>query len=78
MKRFVGEEPFSPVTRAYNERMKKLLPESGIELIEIPRLRNISAGSVRALLREGEMEKAAEAVPKTTYETILRHFGTDA
>ncbi|MBQ3664269.1 MAG: adenylyltransferase/cytidyltransferase family protein [Clostridia bacterium] len=78
VKRFVGEEPFSPVTRAYNERMKKLLPESGIELIEIPRLRNISAGSVRALLREGEMEKAAEAVPKTTYETILRHFGTDA
>ena len=78
VKRFVGEEPFSPVTRAYNERMKKLLPENGIELIEIPRLRNISAGHVRELLRAGEMEKAAEAVPVTTYETILRHFGTDA
>ena len=23
-------------------------------------------------------QKAAEAVPETTYETILRHFGTDA
>ena len=77
-KRFVGEEPFSPVTRAYNERMKNLLPESGIELVEIPRLKNISASSVRSLLRAGEIKKAAEAVPETTYETILRHFGTDA
>ena len=77
-KRFVGEEPFSPTTRAYNERMKALLPEKGIELIEIPRLADISASRVRALLRAGEYEKTAEAVPETTYETILRHFGTDA
>lgn len=78
VKRFVGEEPFSPVTRAYNERMKNLLPESGIELIEVPRLNNISASSVRTLLRAGEIIKTAEAVPETTYETILRNFGTDA
>ena len=77
-KRFVGEEPFSPTTRAYNERMKALLPEKGIELIEIPRLADISASRVRALLRAGKYEKTAEAVPETTYETILRHFGTDA
>ena len=35
--RFVGDEPFSPVTKAYNNRMKELLPAHGIELVEIPR-----------------------------------------
>lgn len=37
-KRFVGEEPLDPVTRAYNERMKELLPARGIDVEEIPRL----------------------------------------
>ena len=37
-KRFAGEEPLSPVTRSYNEKMKELLPAHGIEFIEIPRL----------------------------------------
>ena len=77
-KRFVGEEPFSPTTRAYNERMKTLLPEKGIELVEIPRYEGISASRVREALRAGEYEKTANAVPVTTYETILRHFGTNA
>ena len=55
-KRFVGEEPFSPTTCAYNRRMKELLPESGIELCEIPRLNAISASRVRALIREGRIK----------------------
>ena len=37
-KRFVGDEPYSPVTDAYNRRMKELLPEHGIELIEIRKI----------------------------------------
>ena len=53
-KRFAGEEPFSPVTRAYNERMKELLPANGIEFEEIPRLMEISAGKVRSLIEAGE------------------------
>ena len=77
-KRFVGEEPFCPVTRAYNARMKELLPQYGITLIEIPRFRQISASRVRALIRAGETEKTKELVPETTYETILRHAGADA
>lgn len=36
-RRFVGEEPFDKITRQYNEQMQSLLPEYGIELIEIPR-----------------------------------------
>ena len=77
-KRFVGEEPFSPTTRAYNERMKELLPASGIELIEIPRLEAISASRVRALIREGKPEQTTDLVPETTYAAILRKLDRNA
>ena len=77
-KRFVGEEPFSPTTRAYNERMKTLLPECGVELCEIPRLRSISASRVRALIKEGRIEETKELVPETTYAAILRHVSRNA
>ncbi len=77
-KRFVGEEPFSPTTRAYNERMKELLPECGIELVEIPRLEAISASRVRALIREGRPEQTKDLVPETTYEAILRYVSRNA
>ena len=77
-KRFVGEEPFSPVTRAYNNRMKELLPEHGIELIEIPRLSEISASKVRSLIKAGEYARTEEMVPETTYEIIQSRFGADA
>ena len=77
-KRFVGEEPFSPTTCAYNRRMKELFPESGIELIEIPRLEAISASRVRALIREGKPELAKGLVPETTYAAILRYVERNA
>lgn len=71
--RFVGEEPFCPVTRAYNERMKELLPQHGIELREIPRLNDISASRVRALMKQKDYQAIKPLVPETTYEAILRH-----
>lgn len=71
-KRFAGEEPFSPVTRAYNERMKELLPAHGIGFEEIPRLSGISAGRVRELIRAGEFEKIREMIPESTYEVVQR------
>ena len=70
--RFAGEEPFSPVTRAYNERMKELLPAHGIRFEEIPRFAEISAGKVRTLIEAGEPEKTGEMVPESTYEVIQR------
>jgi len=55
-KRFAGEEPFDAVTRQYNESMEKILPEHGIEFVEIPRAgidgEVISASRVRALLEK--------------------------
>ena len=70
--RFAGEEPFSPVTRAYNERMKELLPAHGIRFEEIPRLDEISAGKVRTLIEAGDTEAVREMVPESTYEVIQR------
>ena len=60
------------MTRAYNERMKELLPVYGISFEEIPRLAEISAGKVRTLIGEGETEKVREMVPESTYEVIQR------
>lgn len=70
--RFAGEEPFSPVTRSYNERMRELLPEHGIEFVEIPRLAEISAGKVRSLIASGEFDRIKEMVPDSTYEVMQR------
>jgi [citrate (pro-3S)-lyase] ligase len=69
-KRFVGTEPFSPVTNVYNATMKDLLPRYGIEVQELKRLETegepVSASRVRALLREGRMEEAEALVPIST------------
>lgn len=60
--RFVGTEPFDPVTRAYNEVMKREFAARGLALREIPRLEQggdaVSASRVRALLH-------GEALPET-------------
>ena len=72
-KRFVGEEPFSPTTRAYNERMKRLLPEKGISLVEIPRFHAISASRVREAITAGKPEEIKDLVPETTYAVIQNH-----
>lgn len=68
--RFVGEEPEDTVTREYNNAMKRILPLSGIELVEIPRKkignRYISASWVRNSLEGNMMEELKKLVPKST------------
>ena len=76
-RRFVGEEPFSPTTAAYNRRMKEILPTYGVSVTEIPRLENISATAVRRLLAEGRLNDIKPLVPETTYAYCQRHFGGD-
>ena len=87
--RYVGQEPLDSVTRAYNERMKEVLPQRGISLEEIPRLTDaggeiISAGRVRDLLRKAKEQTGQgrdqilggirDLVPLTTYEMILKRI----
>ena len=76
--RFVGEEPFDPVTNLYNQRMKALLPPLGIEVVEIPRYQDISASYVRKLLQEGRVLDTQTMLPMTTYDYCLCHFGRNA
>lgn len=69
--RFVGEEPFDRVTREYNETMKRILPEHGVEVKELPRSVTrqgeiISASKARRMLREGREERLREMLPEST------------
>lgn len=75
--RFVGEEPYDRVTREYNETMKRILPEYGIELIEIPRKKEdgdvISASKVRKYLEQGNLEAMSKMVPQSTMEVCRKY-----
>lgn len=74
-RRFVGSEPYSPVTEAYNRAMEARLPGYGVELIEFPRTDGISAGRVRELIRNSDLAAIRPLVPDTTYEYIRSHLG---
>ncbi|MBQ7600744.1 MAG: [Lachnospiraceae bacterium] len=69
--RLVGEEPESPVTRLYNDAMQKMLPEAGIGITVIPRIkagrRLISASTVRKALVSGNFETVREMTPESTW-----------
>lgn len=73
-KRFVGEEPYCPVTSIYNKIMKEFLPKKGISVYEIPRLTMseeiISASKVRKLIAEGKMKETKEMLPQSTWDFL--------
>lgn len=77
-KRFVGEEPFDKVTRQYNESMKKILPEYGVEFVEIPRKKcndeAISASRVRRLIEQKDFASIKELVPESTFKYLVEHY----
>ncbi len=68
--RFVGTEPFCKVTALYNERMKELLPQNGIEVKEIERKDGISASKVRQAIMQKDFTSVRQAVPNIVYEYI--------
>lgn len=77
--RFCGEEPNDYVTMQYNQYMKKLLPEYGIEFEEIPRKQAedgtvISASTVRKLLQDGNWEGIERLVPRSTFAFLQQSF----
>lgn len=69
-RRYVGTEPLSPVTAAYNRAMQQFLPRHGIEVREIPRRtageEPVSASTVRSLLGSGQEDRLRDLVPETT------------
>ena len=83
-KRYVGEEPFCKVTKAYNEALKNVLPSYGVELHEVARKSfadvAISASRVRELLKEGDVQsqlhQLSHLLPEVTLEFLTTSFGS--
>lgn len=73
-RRYVGEEPYSPVTEIYNRALAEVLPPLGVELVEIPRLESggaaVSASTVRRAIREGRLEDVRDLVPPSTWNYL--------
>lgn len=78
-KRFVGTEDKDLVTKNYNDTMKKILPQYGVELVEIPRIESggqvISASHVRKLLKERNFEEAYKYLPEATILALKSEEG---
>jgi [citrate (pro-3S)-lyase] ligase len=73
-KRYVGEEPHSEITRAYNQALRQILPCFGVELVVVPRFKTggevISASAVREAIRQDEWERVYRLVPDTTFRFL--------
>lgn len=78
-RRFVGTEPLSPVTDAYNRQMMAFLPQKGIQVTIISRKEldggPISASRVRALLETRDWAALERLVPPTTFAYLQARFG---
>jgi [citrate (pro-3S)-lyase] ligase len=79
--RYVGTEPFDPVTSSYNAEMKHWLQDAPsaappIAVVEVPRASvdgtPISASEVRRLLARRDFATIKELVPATTFEFLER------
>lgn len=72
--RYVGTEPTSALTNAYNCALKAQLP---IPVVEIDRLEAdtvpISASTVRSLLKTGQPETVRKFVPVTTFDYLEKN-----
>lgn len=77
--RFFGTEPRDLVTLAYNNSLKKILENSGVEvkIIERKKLEDevVSASHVRSLLAKGEIKEAYKYLPKSTIEYLDSNLG---
>ena len=76
--RFAGDEPFDKITRQYNDAMRAILPQYGIDFEVIPRKEHsgapISASRVRALLKGKDFNAIREIVPDVTYAYLIEKF----
>jgi [citrate (pro-3S)-lyase] ligase len=84
--RYVGAEPFDPVTNQYNRDMKTWLEQASskappIKVIEVPRASSnripISATQVRALLAERDFTRMRKLVPPTTLQFLTTKFALE-
>jgi [citrate (pro-3S)-lyase] ligase len=78
-RRYVGTEPYCKVTSAYNETLQEVLSQHGIELHLVERKKQgnyeISASTVRNLIKEDNYEELKNILPDTTYEFLSTDKG---
>ena len=80
-KRYLGGEPYCPVTAVYNEELKKVLPTYGVAVREVARKAfgevPISASRVRKILKEGDAhgQELKELLPQVTLEFLNSNLG---
>jgi len=78
-RRYAGTEPNCLVTNHYNEQMKRLLPEYGVELIEIERKtaggEAVSASRARKLLADKNFAALEALLPESSLNYILEKQG---
>jgi [citrate (pro-3S)-lyase] ligase len=80
-KRYIGSENYSLTTAAYNTAMHKILPESGIEVIECERIsiedkehsnkNYVSASKVRKAIKEDSLNEILNFLPESTKNFLL-------
>jgi len=72
--RYVGDEPYCPVTKVYNQTMFDILPRYDIDVHEMPRIEVngscVSASRVRELIRRNGWDEIRTLVPETTYRYL--------
>ena len=73
-RRYVGKEPFCAVTAQYNRMLKAMLPQYGVEVIELERFavlgEAVSASRVRSLIREKSFESLKAVLPESSLKLI--------
>ncbi len=76
-KRYVGEEPYSPVTEVYNQAMQQVF-DGQLDLVIVPRKEVsgdiISATKVRQAIKDKNLVKLRDFLPKTSYDYIVKKF----
>lgn len=76
-RRYVGTEPYCPVTKRYNEALLDILPQYGVEVKLIDRTeiegKAVSASEVRDSIKRGDWNRVKTIVPDTTYEFLSSH-----
>lgn len=78
-RRYIGEEPFSKITQAYNDVMLSHLPDHGVDCVLVPRRQQdgvaISASGVRQLVHDGNLQAIERLVPPSTFAFFLSDEG---
>jgi [citrate (pro-3S)-lyase] ligase len=73
-RRYVGTEPYCPVTSRYNQALMEILPQYAVEVKLIERITEnglaVSASRVRDLIKSDNWEEIKKIVPISTYDFL--------